>query len=220
MRTLLARAAIIIFAVCTIGLLALVIAGGAPKAALDSKASLVTLWVQSAEGWVFTCSAGVVQIGRAKRIVSAAHCIEEPRARRYRIRTQDGKLHPVLEIIALNGTEPQDSVVLRSTAVHTLPALKMAETPLTEGDAVYVWHDALGFQPLFSSGTFMGVLKTLDGDTDFQPVWDMAKTSLEVGPGASGSIVVNEAGEAVGVVSRRLGANWGMNGSILSPLPR
>ena len=204
----------------TLSTLAYVFAGGAPKAVVDAKASLVSLWVEEGKKLVFTCSAGVVNLNGKPRVVTAAHCIEDV-AKMYRVRTNDGKFHPVLQLEAIEAEEPQDYAVLRSTAVYVTPALKVAPENLAQGDEVFVWHHALGFQALYSSGIFQGVIESLDGDDFFQPVWKMLKTTLEVGPGASGSIVLNERGEAVGIVSRRLPAErYGMMGSILSPMPR
>ena len=116
-----------------------------------------------------------------------------------------------------------DGEVVRRDAVHDLalvrlsarlrvPPLALAETPLLPGMVVFVVGSPHGFERSISQGLFSGD-REMKGRR-------LAQISAPISPGSSGSPVVNERGEVVGMVVSMVPEGQSLNFAIPADMVR
>lgn len=108
-----------------------------------------------------------------------------------------------------------DVATLHSIATALYPSLEVGTVEL--GDSVWSWSFPLSFDVLMLQGTYAGIL--LDRAKPTERTHYITLNSIF---GASGSIVLNARGEAVGVISAVFGSRGGMprlTGTIMVELP-
>lgn len=106
----------------------------------------------------------------------------------------DGTIKPVTEILALN-KESDVCLVRIQTDAPTTPL--PLNTELYPGDGVWCYSNPMGRGPYFSRGVVNRFVQIRDGDETSNRI----HVSSAWAPGSSGSAILNEFGNAIGLVS-------------------
>jgi len=106
------------------------------------------------------------------------------------------KMYPVTEILAAN--KATDVCILRLGGVTDAKPLALSEDA-SPGDRVYCFSDPMGERSFFSSG-MLNRWVTVDS-SDGKSTSLMLDVSTDWAPGSSGSAVLDEKGNAIGLVS-------------------
>ena len=110
--------------------------------------------------------------------------------------TEDGELTPVLEILA--GNEADDAALVRFKPVGKVQALAINPNA-SPGDVAWCYSNPLERSSHFSGG-HVTRFTDLNTDTNAPPMVRMG-VSTEWAPGSSGAAVLDEYGNAIGMVS-------------------
>ncbi len=194
-----------------------------PAPFLEARASVFVLIQKNGITWDAICTGAMVELKDGPRAVTAGHCVsDEPKAG-YALIAADGKRWRVTGVEDFVNAWPADYAILRSEAEGELPALSVAPSDPQLGEELYVWDGPLGMTPFPMRGDYLGLIShTFSRDRG--PHEGMRLVNFNADRGASGSIVMNENAEAVGILvgifakGPRSGvtALWG---SMLSRLP-
>lgn len=177
--------------------------------------SAVQVLVENRPGPYFpVCSGAVVDLGDKKRIVSAAHCFEQ--GKRYYVRDHTGKVTPV-QVERIDTIK--DHAILTGVAAQTLPAIPIADELLEIGEVVFVWEAPLSMNPILGIGYYAGKGGSSDDPLAQISLGDRDYVVVNADVGASGSIVMNTDGEAVGILVSGLGPDAKLGGVSLAPMP-
>lgn len=165
------------------------------QAVMDAQLSFVHIVGESPDGVLFRTCSGAVLDGA---IYTAGHCITtKPNSFALYVEDVLGNLYPAtVRDFGFNGGNV-DWAILDSEAARVLPSLERAEKPPNVGDTVYAWSGPNGFDALLFRGMVAGRIfnpddHTLDG---------MLYADIDNTKGSSGSLVLNEQGEVVGILS-------------------
>ena len=181
----------------------------------ERRDSAVQILVEQKPGFYFpVCTGAVVELGDKKRIISAAHCFEQ--GKRYYVRDHSGKITPV-QIEQLNTIK--DHAVLTGVAAQTLPAIPIAAEPLELGEVVFVWEAPISMDPIVGIGYYAGKGSSSDDPLAHAALGNRDYVVVNADVGASGSVVMNAQGEAVGILVAGLGPSTKLGGVSLAPMP-
>ena len=177
--------------------------------------SMVQILIENKPGPYFpVCSGAVVDLGDRKRIVSAAHCFQQ--GKRYYVRDHTGKVTPVQ---VERSDTVKDHAVLTGVAAQTLPAIPIADEPLKLGEVVFVWEAPISMNPIVGIGYYAGKGGSSDDPLAQAALGNRDYVVVNADVGASGSIVMNSEGEAVGILVAGLGPGTKLGGVSLAPMP-
>jgi hypothetical protein len=149
---------------------------------------------------IHVCAGGVIEYRGVKRIVSTAHClVDDIELLVY----ANGKAYPA-RVIEAKTEWYWDWMILESDAVDDVPAARVSSAELAVGDAVYSWHQPYGYSLLLTRGIYKGrIYPTVPDARDLllrQEILEMRLVSFDSDVGASGGLVFNSSGEAVGLI--------------------
>lgn len=198
------------------------LASAAPPRILNARASTVQLVKVAAGAWRAYCTAGVLRTPQGNRVITAGHCVDDPPPEGLFLRDHRGFIYPAriehTEMLLEDGPGGRgwvDYAVLRSSAQHVLPALEPAQRVMTPGDRVFAWSGPLGLEPLLMTGRFVGrFFFAGSGRGNGLRVIDINGDG-----GSSGSLVMNERGRVVGIVSLGFTTSVKLDGLLLVDLP-
>jgi S1-C subfamily serine protease len=117
-----------------------------------------------------------------------------------------------------------DWVILESEAVDDIPAARVSTTELVVGDTVYSWHQPYGYTPILSRGIYQGrILPSVPDARDSllaKEILEMRLVSFDSDRGASGGLVFNARGEAVGLIHGGFLVNRRLDSTLMVGIPR
>ena len=177
------------------------------------------------------CSGAVVGMEKGPKILTAAHCYSPDR--RYFAKDKDGQLWP-LSIEGINDELPYDYMTLNSPATLVLPAIPIADKMPLPGEVVLSWISPIGLNPILSVGAVSGKIEEAvipatepkankpgpaNGKSELSELQDRWLADMIADTGASGAIVVNDSGEAVGMIIAGFTPFVKLDGAIIAPIP-
>lgn len=137
-------------------------------------------------------------------MVTNHHVVED--ADRVEVTFQDGKKVPAVGVLAFDASDDLAVLKLRD---GKYPTLSFARASAQQGDPVVVVGSPLGFSGSVSSGIVSAVrpegAKLYDG---LHPSWTLQMTAA-ISSGSSGSPILNDGAEVVGVAVGAIGAPVG-----------
>jgi len=142
------------------------------------------------EGTGFVITAPTAPTDNSRYLLTAAHVID--RATRIEVVSPEGQRRDV----RLLASDPQTDLALLEMP-FALPAVDLHMKTPQIGEHVCVAGNSFGLGISFSCGV---VSATGRSGIGFNPVEDFIQTDAAVNPGASGGLLVNAAGQAVGLV--------------------
>lgn len=204
-----------------------------PSLAETIKKSSVTIISEDSVGnREAVCSGAVVNMSTGPKILTAAHCYSADR--RYFAKDKDGQLWP-LSIEGINDKLPYDYMILNSPATLVLPAIPLADEMPLPGDIVLSWISPIGLNPILSVGAVSGRIEeavipppaqtankpgtAAGGKSEMDALNNRWLADMIADTGASGAIVVNDSGEAVGMVIAGFTPLIKLDGAIIAPIP-
>ncbi len=192
-----------------------------PAAVLSTRASAVQIIARSEGAFRAMCSGAVVRLERGPRIISAGHCVEEAPLGNYWALDAQGRLWTLgLEEWAFKWPKA-DHAVFRSVAASFLPALNGAPRTCEVGEDVFAWSGPLGLGLMLFRGEVSGRLSVpYDAEGEAALGGMVYSSNFLIDGGASGSVVMNEAGEAVAIVAGGWRPEVKLSGAFFAPLPR
>jgi len=195
-----------------------------PQAVVLARPTAVQIFVKTtAAGKVSyraTCSGAVVRLERGARVVSAGHCVDGREKLAYSALDYQGKMHDLtLEQFEMNWPK-QDYAIFASAATDTLPALNVAAEHPGIGQDVYSWSGPMGLGLMLFHGEVSGQLSTPHdpGGDEIAGMW--YSSNLLTDQGASGSVVLNDKGEAVSILVGGFNTEIKLAGAFFAPLPK
>ena len=150
--------------------------------------STITLEVENMAGERFVGSAFLALSDGL--IVTAWHVVHD--ARKVVARFAD---HRLIRVIGLVDKDPSQDLALLKLETHARPILSLSRTPPRIGSRVYVIGAPKGFDFSITDG-LISQIRTIDGVRYYQ-------ISCPISAGDSGGAVLNDQGEAIGVISWR-----------------
>lgn len=170
-------------------------------------------WSKAHNNFIRYCSGAIVTLPEGNRVVTAGHCVEAQEE--FFVRDYDGNIYPAtLERNEFNRKQSiTDYAVLRSVAAHVLPSIKIATSPPAIGDTLCAWISPLGLAPVLSCGMYAGITESSEGFAGD----GMMLVVMSIDHGASGGVLLNERGEAVGIITMMFNAK--LMGALIAELP-
>ena len=206
-------------------LLALCLSGtalGTPAAVLSARQSAVQiLWAKKGKQHAI-CSGAVISLPEGPRVVTAGHCALEPEliGGTFAALDAQGHIWPLrLERAAFQWPQ-RDYAVFNSAAEYLLPALKVSSRAYVIGSDCYSWSGPAGLNIMLFHGEVTGQLHTPTdpvGEAADGGMWYSA--SLLITGGASGSSVLDENGDVLGLLVGGFDLKTKLGGAFFAPLP-
>lgn len=173
------------------------------------------------------CSGAVVMLKEGPRILTAGHCSQKTSAAdktfdhaSFSLLDADGHVWPMRLERAEFHWPTADYSVFASPAQYFLPALKVDRAPLQISEDVYSWSGPAGMNIMLFHGETTGVLHFPTDPTSEAAVGGMTyAANLLTAPGASGSMVLNERGEATSILVGGFDPKVKLAGSFFAPIP-
>lgn len=142
-------------------------------------------------------------VSRDGKIVTNFHVIQDVRAATVQLAT--GK---TIDSISVLGTDEREDLAIIQVSGQDLPILEMGNPDsLNVGDPVVVVGSPRGLEGTVTAGILSSVRNIGDG-------FRVLQTDAAVNPGNSGGPLVNNTGQAVGVISFMLRSSQGLNFAI------
>ena len=187
----------VIAALALITMLALTAGHGQQPPAHVMESAVTILRQNGAGESAHGCSGAVVALPQGNRVISAGHCTGNEY--RYYARDVSGTTYTLRLEEAVTNLPHGDYAIFKSVAAHLLPALEVGEPPRL-GDTVYTVSDPLDYGLLFFVGRYAGTFNPPAGHAKENWRGSMVM-DLSGARGSSGSIVVNQQGQAIGILS-------------------
>ena len=187
----------------------------APEAVLDARDATIMLGAYDADG-VFSryCSGAFVE----GRVVTAGHCVEG-RAE-VLIETVDHYVYRARVVRAVKAWPAVDYAVLRvDIAPGLYPSLEVGDG-MVPGENLYAWSGPWGLGTLLLEGTYAGRIS--DDQSVPNEIRGMHYATMNGAGGSSGSIILNEDGQAEAILVGGFGEDSRsirLTGSLLVGLP-
>lgn len=206
-------------------LLALFLSGtalGTPAAVLSARQSAVQILLADGGKQNAVCSGAVINLPEGPRIVTAGHCALEPGliGGTFAALDAQGHIWPIRLERAEQSWPEQDYAVFSSALQYTIPALKISGRSYEIGQDVYSWSGPSGLNLMLFHGEVTGQLHTPTdpaGEAKIGGMWYSA--SLLITGGASGSSVLDEDGDVMGLLVGGFDTKTKLGGAFFTPLP-
>lgn len=145
------------------------------------------------------CGGGVVNIAGQFVVLTASHCVKDPE-QVYAVSTGGYTYKLKLEKVLHVPNTAIDVAILTHDSLETRFSALAIASSLVVGDDLYMWQQPLQVQLLLTRGLYGGLT-----DTGWANIQRAHYVDIPSAPGSSGSILLNEYGEIVGVYT--LGLN-------------
>ncbi len=192
-----------------------------PTAVLNTRPSAVQIITREGGAFRAVCSGAVVRLERGPRVLTAGHCVSEAPHASYWARDHQGRLWTLgLEEWAFTWPKA-DHAVFRTVATSFLPALNVAPRACQVGEDVFSWSGPLGLGLMLFRGEVSGVLSVpYDAEGEAALGGMTYSANLLTDGGASGSAVLNEAGEVTALLVGGWRPEIKLAGAFFAKLPR
>lgn len=185
---------------------------------IDARASFVSIvqYDEDLEDYRRFCSGAVVN----DIVLTAGHCLVDLWPGDVFVRDYQGHVYSVSAFRRVFDPDTStDWAVMYTVATNLLPNIGVASEPPEFGDSVFAWSGPAGFEGLLLEGHYAGRIVTNEGSA----IDGMMYVTMNGTGGSSGSVVMNEQAEAIGIVSRgfvtRDRSIIPLTGMILADLP-